>query len=71
MAGYAFGVLTNKLPHAVDKALAECADHEDIFLREEVAMALNFWEGPLTEPTLLKLSRDKGQGKRIRDLEVD
>ena len=49
-------------------ALAECAkDPRDIFLREQVAHALIFWEGSpeeqkLAEDTLLVLARDLGAG---------
>ena len=71
LARYAQGVLENKIPAQVDKCLAECANHEDIFLRELVAMALNFWDGPLTEPTLLMLSRDEGKGLRIEITDAD
>jgi hypothetical protein len=48
--------------------LAECAkDPRDIFLREQVALALNFWNGTpeeqtLAEQTLLMLARDTGAG---------
>jgi hypothetical protein len=49
-------------------ALAECArDQRDMYLRELVALALNFWDGPpqeqrLAEQTLLTLARDAGAG---------
>jgi hypothetical protein len=61
--------LKNKTPLGVDKTLATCADPKgrgkDPFLRELVAYALNFWEGPLVEETLVRLARDNGEGKRI------
>ena len=65
MARYAVGVLQKKVPSGVDKVLAECANHEDVFLREVVGHALNFWDGDQVEPTLLRLARDDGKGKRI------
>lgn len=65
MAQYTVDVLQGKRPHNVDHWLALAAQTDDVFLREMVAMALNFWDGPLVEPTLLQLSRDTGLGKRI------
>ena len=50
----------------VDEVLARCAESPDRFLREQVAQALNFWDGPLAEPTLLKLQRDDGHGTLLR-----
>lgn len=50
----------------VDLVLATAAKAQDRFLREQVAVALNFWDGPLVEPTLLLLSRDNGQGTLLR-----
>lgn len=50
----------------VDKVLAQAAKADDRFLREQVAVALNFWDGPLVEPTLLLLSRDDGHGSVLR-----
>ena len=53
-------------------ALAKCAgDERDIFLREQAAHALSFWEGDadeqrLAEQTLLVLARDTGRGERIK-----
>ncbi len=56
----------------VDKALAECADDEsDPFLRELVAFALKYWDGPEVERTLVKLSRDHGEGVAIEVGEMD
>jgi hypothetical protein len=49
----------------VDAVLARCADAEDRYLREQVALAFNFWDGPLAEPTLLKLAHDDGHGTLI------
>lgn len=60
--------LDGKSSLGVIPALAECAkDNRDIFLREQVAHALIFWEGAgaekkLAEDTLLVLSRDFGAG---------
>jgi hypothetical protein len=71
MARYAAGVLQGVLPNGVDKVLAVCSRHEDIFLREEVAQALNFWDGPETEPTLVRLANDDGFGVRIVITEDD
>jgi hypothetical protein len=60
-------------PIGVVTALAECAkDTRDIFLREQAAHALNFWEGAtpaekkLGEDTLLVLVRDAGAGSGNR-----
>ncbi len=57
-------------------ALAECARADDPFLREMVAHALNFWEGDskenaLAEKTLVLLTGDKGQGKRLEIGDAD
>lgn len=60
-------------PVGVVAALAECAkDPRDIFLREQAAHALTFWEGAtaaekkLAEDTLLVLARDVGAGSHDR-----
>jgi hypothetical protein len=60
-------------PIGVVAALAECAkDQRDIFLREQSAHALTFWEGAtaaekkLGEDTLLALARDVGAGSSNR-----
>ncbi len=50
----------------VDATLAKVAGDQDQYLREWVALAFNFWDGPLAEPTLQKLARDKGQGTTVR-----
>jgi hypothetical protein len=55
----------------VDAVLARCASADDPFLRTQVALALNFWNGPLVEPTLLRLTRDDGHGQKIEITEVD
>jgi hypothetical protein len=55
----------------VDETLVTLADSDDPFLRELVAMAFNFWDGPQAEATLLKLSRDNGRGTLIRVEEID
>jgi hypothetical protein len=49
----------------VDRTLAKVAGDPDQFLRELVAFAFNFWDGPLAEPTLQKLARDRGQGTLV------
>jgi hypothetical protein len=53
----------------VDQTLARVARDPDQYLRELVAFAYNFWDGPLAEPTLQKLARDKGQGTLVRIVE--
>jgi len=55
----------------VDKVLARCAAADDPYLREQVALALLFWDGPLVEPTLRQLARDDGHGHLIRITEAD
>ncbi len=55
----------------VDAVLARCAAAEDPFLRAQVALALNFWDGPWVEPTLLRLARDDGHGKKVEITEAD
>jgi hypothetical protein len=50
----------------VDQVLAKAACDQDQFLRELVAFAYNFWDGPRAEPTLQKLARDRGQGTLLR-----
>jgi phage gp16-like protein len=55
----------------VDQSLVRLADSDDRFMRELVAMAFNFWDGPEAEATLLKLSRDTGRGTLIRVEETD
>ena len=55
----------------MDHALAQCARTKDRYLREHVAMALNFWDGDLVEETLLRLARDDGFGTLIRVAEGD
>jgi hypothetical protein len=52
-------------------ALADCAkDEQDVFLREQAALALNFWEGDaaekvLAEDSLFRLAHDNGRGERF------
>jgi hypothetical protein len=74
------GILEKKHPAGVDKALEICVlgdekrkikPADDIFLRELVALALNFWDGDRVEPTLLHLARDNGHGKRYEIEEGD
>jgi hypothetical protein len=55
----------------VDDTLVTLADSEDRFLRELVAMAFNFWDGPQAEATLLKLAQDSGRGTLLRVQEND
>jgi hypothetical protein len=55
----------------VDAVLERCARADDPFLRAQVALALNFWDGPRVEPALLRLARDDGHGTRIEATEAD
>ena len=55
----------------MDEVLAHCAEAPDRYLREQVALAFNFWDGPLAEPTLLKLANDDGHGTLVRVTETD
>jgi hypothetical protein len=55
----------------VDRVLARVARAEDRYLRAQVALALNFWDGDLVEPTLLLLARDTGHGQLLRVSEPD
>ncbi len=55
----------------VDDTLAFSADAEDRFLRQLTAMALSFWDGDKVEATLLKLTKDRGQGTLLRVEEND
>jgi hypothetical protein len=71
MAHYAHDVLLQKDPSKVDVVLAFCAKSDDVYLRELVALALNFWDGDSVEPTLLMLSKDDGHGKRIEITDID
>ncbi len=63
--------LTDRRSLGVIPVLAECAkDQSDMFLRQQVALALNFWEGAaaeqrLAEETLLALARDAGRGEHL------
>lgn len=50
----------------VDRVLSDAARAEDRFLREQLAFAFNFWDGPQAEPTLLRLARDDGFGTTLR-----
>lgn len=54
-----------------DRVLARVARAEDRYLRAQVALALNFWDGPEVEPTLLRLARDTGHGELVRVSEAD
>jgi hypothetical protein len=70
-AAAALAWLDGKGSLGVVRALADCAaDDHDVFLREQAALALNFWDGDaadkaLAEDTLLRLARDNGRGERI------
>jgi hypothetical protein len=64
------GLLRSALT-GVDTVLARCALADDPFLREEVALALNFWDGPWVEPTLLRLTHDDGSGRKVEVTEAD
>lgn len=56
----------------VDKALAECAaDEGDPFLRELVAFALKYWDGPEVGKTLVRLAHDHGEGEAVEIDEKD
>jgi hypothetical protein len=46
----------------VDEALEQCARDPDPLLRQVVALALTFWDGPRVEPTLAQLAQDDGHG---------
>jgi hypothetical protein len=70
-AAAALAYLKDKKPLGVDRALAECAQDSDPFLRELVAFALKYWDGDEIEPTLVKLSRDTGEGTTIEVGEGD
>lgn len=50
----------------VDEVLARCAEVDDPFAREMVALALRFWDGKLVEPTLRKLAADDGHGQLLQ-----
>ncbi len=50
----------------VDAVLSKCARDPDQFLRMQVALACNFWEGDDVEATLVRLSRDDGFGTLLR-----
>ncbi len=55
----------------VDETLVALTNSDDPFMRELVAMAFNFWDGPQAEATLLRLSQDTGRGTLIRVEEID
>ncbi len=57
--------LAKKKPLKVDRTLAQCARDDDPFLRELVAFALKYWDGPEVEPTLVHLLGDSGRGTVI------
>jgi hypothetical protein len=51
---------------SVDQVFDKASRSPNQFLREMVAIALNFWDGPLAEETLLRLSRDDGFGAIVK-----
>jgi hypothetical protein len=55
----------------VDEVLSRLATSDDRFLRELVAYACNFWPGPSTEATLVRLAQDDGHGTLIQVSETD
>lgn len=68
--------LRKQAPLGVVAALAECANSDDPFLRQQVALALTFWGGTpdedkRAEAALLKLARDDGHGTSIKLGEKD
>lgn len=50
----------------VDAALDVASKAQDQYLRQIVGLAWNFWDGPLAEPILLRLSRDDGFGTLVQ-----
>jgi hypothetical protein len=64
------GQSTTNVVH-VDAVLARCAEAKDRCLREYVAVTFSFWDGPLAEPTLLKLAQDDGHGTLLAVTEID
>ncbi|HEY1378676.1 MAG TPA: hypothetical protein VGF55_17890 [Gemmataceae bacterium] len=67
----AAAALRKQAPLGVVAALAECANADDPFLRQQVALALTFWGGTpeedrLAKATLLKLAHDDGHGTAIQ-----
>ncbi len=55
----------------VDEVLARCARAQDRYLREQVALAFNFWDGPQKLPTLVALQNDDGHGTLLAVTEPD
>ncbi|MEI7687072.1 MAG: hypothetical protein WCL32_18800 [Planctomycetota bacterium] len=51
---------------AIDQTIDVASKAEDQYLRELAAYALNFWDGPLAESTLLRLTTDQGFGTLVR-----
>lgn len=64
------GLPLDKLVMA-DDVLSRCARSSDRYLREQVALAISFWEGPAVEGTLELLAQDTGWGDLIRVPEGD
>jgi len=67
---------THGVVDALASAAADNGPNSDLFLRELVAHALNFWHGDdreekLIDATLVKLSRDAGEGQYIQVEEKD
>jgi hypothetical protein len=69
----ALAYLKDKAPLGVDEALARATGPPDgdPYLRELVAFALKYWDGPMVEPTLVKLAADHGLGETLRVEEDD
>ena len=51
---------------AVDEAIDTASKAQDQYLRELTGYALNFWDGPLAESTLLRLTNDNGFGTLVK-----
>jgi hypothetical protein len=64
----ALDYLQRRGPLGVDEALEQCAKDADPLLRQVVALALTFWDGPRVEPTLAQLARDDGHGGNAADV---
>jgi hypothetical protein len=67
----AAAALRKQAPLGVVAGLAECANADDPFLRQQAALALTFWGGTpdedrQAEQVLLKLARDDGHGTAIK-----
>jgi hypothetical protein len=68
------GLADHAMP-SVDRAMDRCSRDPDPLLRQLVAVALVFWQGPQTEATLVRLADEVGRGGAagsddVRRLEV-